>query len=241
MKQVYTELTKSFTALKQHDSTESFFSCHGIGVSQYQWACSQDGEHGERYIPSVRDYESNVLTVITNGCEIHVYRVQNLNTECHGEVTAIEFCYRYNTIVPGEPAFNWTVLIIEETNFFTITTIIVIESHPDSLSGADCMDTGMGQAECCEREYISSFNFQTNNFVFGVTESAQGNTHGATLLGFFESQPGVYSTHIAHFCCMENYSYGFYSNQAEHWVQRGLHMLWFVIGKLHACDAIQYT
>ncbi len=53
------------------------------------------------------------------------------------------------------------------------------------------MDTGMEQAECCEREYImiSSFNFQTNNFIFGVTESAQGNTHGATLLGFFESQP----------------------------------------------------
>ena len=77
-----------------------------VGVAQYQWACSQDGERGERYIPSVRDYESNVLTGSANGREIHIYHVQNLNTECYGEVTAIEFCYEYNTIGLGEPVFN---------------------------------------------------------------------------------------------------------------------------------------
>ena len=92
-----------------------------LGFARYQWTCSQadDDEYGEIYIPSVREYdESNVLTGSTNGREIHIYRVQSLSAECYGEVTAIEFCYEYNPVGSGEPIFNWTVLILEETNYF---------------------------------------------------------------------------------------------------------------------------
>ncbi len=207
-----------------------------IGVAQYFWACSQEDEHGERYIPSVRDYNSNVLTATSASGVINLYRVQNLNAECYGEVTAIEFCYQYNTIGLGEAVFNWTVLILEETAVFTIVRIITIESHPDLLSGADCMDTGIAQAECCDREYISGFNLQMNNFIFGVTESAQGNTRGATLLGFFPSQPEYRVDTLLIPSAGQTISVSSTLYKPEG-VQLGLRMLWFVIGKFHACDA----
>ena len=113
-----------------------------LGVARYRWTCTQpdDDEYGEIYIPSVREYDgSNVLTGSTNGREIHIYCVQSLSAECYGEVTAIEFCYEYDPAGSGEPIFNWTVLILEETNCFTITRIISIESHPNSANGAICI------------------------------------------------------------------------------------------------------
>ena len=79
------------------------------------------------------------------------------------------------------------MLILEESNVFTITKIIAIESHPSSLNGADCTEVGGGRVACCDREYISYFNIQTDRFVFGVTQLAQGNTHDSTLLGVHES------------------------------------------------------
>ena len=144
-----------------------------VGFARYQWTCSNLDENGERYIPSVREYGSDVQTTTTDGNTINMYRVQNVNTRCYGEVTAIEFCYQYRTTEPGEAVFNWTVLILEETNVFTITKIYAIESRPDSLIEEDCENLSAVMAKCCDREYISGFNFQTNNFAFGVTESAR--------------------------------------------------------------------
>ena len=203
-----------------------------VGVASYRWACSEPGEHGERYIPSVRDSGSSVTTGITNGYQIvHAYRVQNLNADCYGEVTAIEFCYVYDSIGLGQPVFNWTVLIIEETNVFTITKIIAIESHPNSWSGtASCIRT-IGQVECCDRVYISNFNFQTNNFVFGVTESAQGNTRNARLLGFHDVL-AEYSVHTLIIPTIgQTISAGSSIMRPLVGSVRGLRMLWFVIGK----------
>ena len=150
-----------------------------LGVSaQYYWSCSEPDEHGVRYIPGIgRDFGSNLLTTvalsITDGRSVNLFRVQTLDADCTGEVTAIEFCYRYSTTGEEEAVFNWTVLILEETNVFTITRIYGIESRPNSLSEADCVNTAETVVNCCDREYISNFNFkQTNNFIFGVTESA---------------------------------------------------------------------
>ena len=206
-----------------------------LGVARYQWTCTQadDNEYGEIYIPSVREYgESNsVLTGSTNGHIIRIYRVQSLSAECYGEVTAIEFCYEYYPVGSGEPVFNWTVLILEETNVFTITGIISIESHPNADNGAICMSTGVGLTECCDREYVSSFNIQTNNFVFGLTQSAQGNTHRATLLRFFESQLDYTVDTLLIAAVGQTISVGSTLLRPNNGVQRGLHLLWFVIGK----------
>ena len=157
------------------------------GDAQYTWNCSSPNERGERFIPGVREYPNDALTNTTAGDVINIYRVQTLNAECFGEVTAIEFCYRYSTTArPGEAVFNWTVLIFEETAIFTVTKIYILESRPGSLHGGECVDIGGGRAECCDRQpAIDGFDLQ-NGFIFGVTESAQGNTAGASLLGFLD-------------------------------------------------------
>ena len=161
-----------------------------------------------------------------------MYRVRILNADCYGEVTAVQFCYRYNTDGPGEAVFNWTVLILEETSVFTITRIIAIVTHPEELDGNDCMDVGGGGVECCDREYISSFNFQRSDmFIFGVTESAQGNTHGATLLGVHESL-AEYKVDTLLFS-QDGYSISVGTTLPKPGgALRGLRLLWFVIGKL---------
>jgi hypothetical protein len=194
---------------------------------------------GERYIPGIeidfespRDILAEIVTQPTAGDSLAIYRVPNLNADCTREaVTAIEFCYRYDTEGTGEPVFNWTVLILEESNVFTITRIIVIENHPDLLNGNNCMDAGGGLIACCDREDISSFNFQTNNFIFGVTESAQGNTHGATLLQVHESQIEYVVDTLMISATGQNISVGSTLPRLQG-TPRGLQLLWFVIGKL---------
>ena len=203
------------------------------GVAQYQWNCSELGESGEWYIPGIgRDYGNNVLTTATAGDAVNMYRVQNTNCYVNQEVTAIDFCYQYSTTGEGEAVFNWTVLILEETNVFTIASIFIIESCPNSLSDADCVDIGGGKAKCCDREFIDSLNLG-NNFRFGVTESSQGNTHGATLLGFHESLSEYRVDTVI--ISKEGQSIALGSTLPKQPVdpQRGLRMLWFVIGKLH--------
>ncbi len=226
------------------------------GVAQYQWNCSIPDEYGERYIPGVRDYPDDVLTNRTAGGVINVYRVQNLNAMCYGEVTAIEYCYRYNTAALGEAVFNWTVLIIEEANVFNVMKIYILESHPSSLSEeVECRNIDGGEAICCDRKYIEGFDLPTN-FVFGVTESAQGNTAGATLLGFFDDatfnvQPDylVYTIQIDK-GQINTLSVGSTLSKPSGGLQRGLRMLWFVIGKLfysyiffiiHSCMTLAMT
>ena len=202
------------------------------GVAQYQWNCSEPDDRGQRYIPGVRDFESDVLTAATIGGAVNLYRVQpNLNAECHGEVTAIEYCYQYD-LSSQETVFNWTVLIFEEANNFTVTKLFVIESCPSSLNedSAYCMDVGIGRAKCCDRTLIEGFDLPMNNFIYGVTESAQGNTAGATLLGFHGSQ-SEYVIDTAIVPKTGDISVGSTLPRPQG-VQRGLRMLWFVIGEL---------
>ena len=195
-------------------------------------------EKGQRYIPGIsRDFGNNVLTSTTAGDVVNLYHVQTLNADCYREVTALEYCYRYNTTVPVEAVFNWTVLIFEETNFFTVIKIYALESHPSSLSERECMNVSRGRAECCDQKVIEDFNIpMATNFVFGVTESAQGNTAGATLLAFldddeFTVQPEyvVYTVQIHKEGL--NLSVGSQLNRTNTGTQRGLRMLWFVTGK----------
>ena len=211
------------------------------GVAQYHWNCSVPNSDGERYIPGIeRDFESDILTTSTARDTVNLYRVQNTGCYINQEIIAIEFCYQYNTIEGDlEPVFNWTVLILEEANLFTITRIITIESHPNYLNGDYCdEDIGKGRTACCDREYISSFNVQTNIFVFGVV---QGNTHNATLLGFHESQNKYLVDTVIISAGGQNISVG--STLPRPSVeQRGLRLFWFVIGMLHTYICVyQFT
>ena len=208
------------------------------GVAQYQWNCSEPDDRGQRYIPGVRDYnESDVLTNATDGSVVNLYRVRpDLNAECHGEVTAIEYCYQYNLSLAQETVFNWTVLVFEEGNLFTVTKVFAIESHPSLLSGDECTDVGEGRPKCCDRTHIEGFDQPVNNFNFGVTESAQGNTAGAILLGFIDDdtfiiQPQYLVGTLQVNKGGQNLSVGSTLPRSQV-VQRGLRMLWFVIGKL---------
>ena len=204
------------------------------GVAQYQWNCSEPDGRGQRYIPGVRDFESDVLTAATIGGAVNLYCVQpNLNAECHGEVTAIEYCYQYNLSLAQETVFNWTVLIIEETTVFTVTKLFVIESHPSSLNedGAYCMDVGGGRAKCCDRTLIEGFDLPMNNFIYGVTKSAQRNTAGATLLGFHVSL-SEYVIDTLQVPKTGDISVGSTLLRTQG-VPRGLLMLWFVVGEFH--------
>ena len=214
--------------------------CMVIGViARYVWNCSEPDEHGVRYAPGIsRDYGSSVLTSTTAGDVVTVYRVEALNVNCYGEVTAIQYCYRYDTAVSGETVFNWTVLIFEETNVLMVTKIYVLESHPSSLSEGECVNSGGRKTDCCDQEVIEGFDLQMN-FVFGVTESAQGNTAGATLLGFlndtsFSVQPEYVISSLQTSKAGQNLSVGSNLTTGDG-AQTGLRMLWFVIGKLHAC------
>ncbi len=124
-------------------------------------------------------------TIITDGNILYIYHVQTLNAiNCYGPVTAKEYCYKYNRNTnSGQATFNWTVLILEEagSRFVINRTCVIQSSHPtDNCTG------GGNQLICCDMTNIESFDLPVN-FIFGVIESAQGNTHGATLLGYHET------------------------------------------------------
>ena len=171
-----------------------------------------------------------------------MYGVHNLSTECTGEVTAMEYCYRYYSNVRGEVVFNWTVLFFNDSRErFEITRIDNIESRPSSLSINDCWaDTSVpGTVKCCDRKNISNFildpQMALNDFTFGVTESAQGNSHNTTLLGFHSSlvQYCVDTVIVSKAGIQNDISVG-YALPRPGVAKRGLLMLWFVIGKLLA-------
>ena len=214
----------------------------GVGATaQYIWNCSEPDAYGERYIPGVRQYPNDVLTNTTAGGVINIYRVQNLNAECYvdGEVTAIEYCYRYNTDVLGEPVFNWTVLFFtENSKDFTITDVFAIQSRPSSEKCSTHKKTST--EECCDVTFIEGFELQRNNFIFGVTESAQGNTAGATLLAFFYdddsfglTQPeyAVFTVQVSKGQTALSVGSSLPTPGPGGGVNSGLCMLWFVIGK----------
>ena len=134
------------------------------GVAQYRWDCTAPNDAGQRYIPSARD--RNVLTTETYGNNLNIYHVQNLNANCHGEVTAIEYCYRYNVVGQGDAVINWTVLILEESGgSFMITNVYVIQSHPHLVSSENCTDIGGGQVTCCDAVSYTHLTLPTNREV----------------------------------------------------------------------------
>ena len=207
-----------------------FISCC-TGVAQYQWACTEPDGAGQRYVPSARDRD--VLTGTTTTNTINIYSVGSLNQDCSGEVTAIEYCYRYDVSGAGEAVFNWTVLILENagSSNFRITNSYIIESRPNSSSSVTCGAVSNGRKDCCDVDQINGFGSLPENFVFGVTGPSQGNTHNATLLGFHDTSLSQYVVSTVHV------SRGSLSLSVGSTVpsvpviQRGLRMLWFVIGK----------
>ena len=209
------------------------YSFAGVVHGQYRWACTEQDDNGRRYIPSERDTED----VIAGGTEnnlIHIYPVGNLTESCSGEVTAIEFCYRYTVSGEGEPYFNWTVLILGDMgrDSFMVNNIYTIESDPARLSSDSCTDSGTTR-RCCDVQQITTFTLPTN-FTFAFTGSTEGNTHGAVLLAFPDSLPqyrvnnmmllnrDVHNTSLSVGSTLPN------PMQQN---QRGIRMLWFVIGK----------
>ena len=191
-------------------------------VCQYQWGCTAPDQDGQRYIPSERNRDAQIAR--TDGNILHIYRVPTLDASCYGPVTAIEYCYTPSTV---SGMFNWTVLILGPTgNDFVVNRIYSILSP---VSNEKCRNDGQIH-RCCDRTNIEGFDLPTSNFVFGVTESAQGNTHGATLLGFSDSLP-QYRVDTIHFNKVGmTLSIGSTISNMQT-LLRGIRMLWFVIGK----------
>ena len=197
-------------------------------VCQYQWDCTAPDHNGQRYIPSERNRDAQTAT--TDGGSLHIFSVSTLDTSCYGPVTAIEYCYEYRTTAgSGQPTFNWTVLILEVTgNIFVINGIYFISSRLP-VDSANCTNDGQ-LCTCCDRTNIEGFDLPMSNFAFGVIESAQGNTHGATLLGFSDALP-QYRVDVPLFTRAEvTLSIGSTIRNRQT-LLRGICMLWFVIGK----------
>lgn len=120
-------------------------------------------------------------TVETIWSVFYIYQVSNLDAACHGQVTAIEYCYTYRGMLGIQPNFNWRVMILEEignSNDFEISSVHIIESH-----SANC-SWGAHRIVCCDRTSIADRFALADNFTFGALGLAQENTHNATLLGY---------------------------------------------------------
>ena len=171
-------------------------------------------------------------TATTNTDVIFIYNLGSLNEDCSGEVTAIEYCYRYDVSGAGEAVFNWTVLILKNSGSsnFRITNTYTIESRPDSSSSVNCGDVSNGRKDCCDVDQINGYGNLPVNFVFGVTGSSQGNTHSATLLGFSDSLPRYWVNTIQMARSRQILSVGS-TLPSTPGALRGLRMLWFVIGR----------
>ena len=68
------------------------------------------------------------------------------------------------------------------------------------------------------------------NLIFGVTESTQGNTHRATLLGYHDALPQYWVATVLLNKAGLTLSVGSTVSSAPV-AQRGLRMLWFIVGK----------
>ena len=168
------------------------------------------------------------LTTTTPDNELYIYRVPILDASCYGTVTTIEYCYRYSQAVAmgGQVNFSYTVLILEDTGSnFLINRTYTIQSR-GSVGSPHC-NKSASEVTCCDVTNITNF-ILPSNFVFGVIKSAQGNTNGVTLLGFHDTEYGVNVVLLNR--AGLTLSVGSTIRNAET-VQRGIRMLWFVIGK----------
>ena len=205
-----------------------FVSIINAVICQYRWNCTAPDQNGQRYIPNETDRGAE--TAPSAGDSLYIFRVPILDVSCYGPVTAIEYCYEYSTNAgSGQPTFNWTVLILEDTgNNFVINSIYFILSHLP-LDSANCTNDDEVHT-CCDRTNIEGFDLPTLNFAFGVIESAQGSTHEAALLGFSDALP-QYRVDVVPLNRAEvTLSIGSTIRNRSP-VQRGIRMLWFVIGK----------
>ena len=187
----------------------------------YKWNCTEPDADGLRYIPSLRDH--NVLSATTVGNELNIYQLPaNLCENCYGRVVGIEYCYQFSTTAAGPAVFNWTVLILEKRHSeFTILDTISIESCSDV---ANCSEPG----KCCDVTNSFTHLNLTRKFTFGVTESSEGNTHNASLLGFADarSQYRVNTTKLGSAGLSLSVGSDVPSVQVA---QTGIRMLWFVV------------
>ena len=132
--------------------------------------------------------------------------------------------------------FNWTLLILEKTgsNIYMIESTYVIQSlgSTDMGGSANCAASG-GEVTCCDTTNVERFDLPMNNFFVGVTESAQGNSHNAALLRIssFYTQYLVDTIEVSKTTQMGNLSVGSTIEPTVPIDRRGLHLLWFVIGK----------
>lgn len=151
----------------------------------------------------------------------------------------IKYCYKHkytSTDVHVPIAFNWTVLILKESDSndqisFIILDTITIQSC--SVASKECAEM------CCDATNVAGINLSMN-FTFGVTESSQGNTPGVTLLGFHDTKYPEYrvETLILSKSTGMNLSMGALVPSPQVEPNRGLRMLWFVVGKLDVLDLL---
>ena len=200
---------------------------------EYEWSCTKPDDEGYRYIPSIIE-DQNALTVATVGAEVSIYQLTDFtNDDCYGRVIEIDYCYQFDNTTEGSAVFNWTVLILEETQScdFEVINAITIESC--ALYATSCMSVPDQplKEQCCDTTVVPEFELSMN-FIFGVTESAQGNTHGAALLGFHHSQYRVDAIRLnkAGLSLTIGSTVDLRGVPVEH--NSGLRMLWFIIGKL---------
>ena len=165
------------------------------------------------------------LTSITLNHVLYIYHVPTLDTSCYGTVTAIEYCYRYTqaVAVSGQVTFSYTVLILEDVpgNNFLINRTYNIQSH-GSVGSPHCNRSG-NEVTCCDMTNIENF-ILPSNFIFGVIT----NTNGVMLLEFQDTEYGVDVVVISGAGMNLSVGSTVPSGQTE---QRGIRMLWFVIGK----------
>ena len=180
----------------------------------------------------------------TSANKLYIYRVPNLDANCYGPVTAIEYCYRFNTSTragSGPPTFNWIVLIFYDTggNQIVIHRMYFIQSR---ASVTKCtFIAALGRVVCCDRTNINNFDLP-QNFIFGVAESAQGNTHEAKLLGYSSLLTSQYSVSTVVLTKAGlTLSVGSSINIPSGSMQTGLRMLWFVIGKHQYCSSMSIS
>lgn len=155
------------------------------------------------------------------GGTLLIYPVTSLSSTCYGTVTAIEYCYRFTGV--NQTMLDWTVFILEDSsNGFTINHRHNIQAH-GSLSSANCTSSTTG-VTCCNRTSIENFNLSMN-FAFGVTDS-----RGATLLGV-HTEVRQYTVNVMLLNKNDfNLSVG-HTIPRTPMEQRGIRMLWFIIGK----------
>ena len=181
--------------------------------------------------------DRDVTTSTPFGEILYIYHFPTLDPNCYGPVTAIEYCYSYISFAgSGQVTFNWTVLILQDVGSnFVINNIYAIQSHP-SMGSANCTSSGDFQDICCDVTNIEGLDLPMN-FIFEVTESAQGNTHNAALLGFSHAMPQYQVNATTMSKDGLTLFVGFPIPNDSPAFPRGLHMLWFVIGK-HQTNAL---